>query len=370
MKRVALLGLILLAACTPEEEPCPEGAFLSVALVHPDSLHDINALGNVNPTGHTFPTDHMYFHVIRDAQDRPIPLNLHCPGDMKLVYARAVEHVNAGHLDFALDLEACGDMRLVLGHVAELDENLFAGFMNFDSWNFAEEYSTGGETFRVHYIEPNWDVPAGTRLGRVGVEDFQFGFDVGFYDWTRSSPTTANSSRWGDYGYLKAFSILDYYPEGEIKDAFAAKITRETYPGDPYPFGRVMQDVPGTAQGCWFLPGASFPPEDEHLALVVWNAFPSKNVFSIGAGLPSLSSGIYPFAPDRDGMLNAPFADIGADGQTHAWHLGPDWTPSGWIGTILVHMPDEETLWIEGIEGTIENPADWNFTAAKTIFQR
>ena len=57
-------------------------------------------------------------------------------------------------------------------------------------------------------------------------------------------------------------------------------------PGDPHPCGRVMQDVPGTAQGCWFVEGTtSTYPEDPHLALVWSNHDPLECVVSCGTSV-------------------------------------------------------------------------------------
>ncbi|MBC8367205.1 hypothetical protein H8E52_07335 [bacterium] len=371
MKRsVALMALVLLAACAPEDIPCPEGAIFSVAVVHPDSIESIDPLGNINPPGHTFPSDHMGIYLGRDEFDHTYTVNVYCPGDLKLVRARAVEHLVEGITDFAFDFEACPDMVLIIGHVGELDPDVFAGYMDLNTWHFDEEYSTGGETYRVSYIEPDWDIAAGVKVGRAGIYEYQGSLDYGFYDRTRAAPPSANKDRWGDYGYLHAFSPLDYYPDGALKDELAAKVAREEIPNDPHPFGRVMQDVPGTAHGCWFMPGGGFPPEDAHLALVQWNSHPSVNSFSVGNAVPSLFSGIYPIFEEQAGLLNAPFDEITPDGMVYAFHLGPDWTPNGWVGAILLHMPDSTTIWIEGFEGHIEDPEAWIFTRDKTVFKR
>lgn len=367
---VFALGLVLLAACGPKEESCPEGSIFSAAVVHPDSIQSIDPLGNLNPPGHSFPSDHMGIYLAPDEHDVPMLVNVYCPGDLRLGRARAVEHVVEGIIDFAFDLEACEDMVLIIGHVSGLDEDLFAGYTDLDTWHFDEEYSTGGETYRVSSIHPDWEIAAGTRLGWAGGNPGQGGLDYGFYDRTRPPATSAHPARWGDYGYLLAFSPLEYYPEGELRDQLSALVYREYIPGDEYPYGRVMQDVPGTAHGCWFFPGAPFPPEDAHMALVQWNSHPSLESFSVGDSVSSLDHGIYPFPPASSGRLNRHFAQVTPDGLIYGYHVGPDMTPAGWVGTILIQLPDEDTVWIEGIEGTIEDPDDWAFTGAKTVFER
>lgn len=368
---VALIALILLAACAPEDIPCPEGTLFTSYVVHPDSIFSIEALGSTNPPGHTFPSDHMGIYLKYDEFDHPYTVNVYCPGDLRLARVRAVEHLVEGITDFAFDFEACPDIIHIIGHVGALDEYLFAGYMDLGTWDFEEEYETGGETFRVSSIQPDWEVSAGTRIGIAGIYQYQGGLDYGMYDYTRSSATSANPPRWGDYGYLKAFSPLEYYADGTLKDQLAALVTRQTFPGDEHPYGQVMQDEPGTARGCWFFPGGGFPPEDAHLALVEWNTQPDVRTFSVGDQVSSLQPGIYPvYEPQTADLLDRAFETITPDGEVYGFHVGPDWTPGGWTGTILLHMPDASTLWIEGFEETIEDPEEWLFTRDMTVFKR
>ena len=53
------------------------------------------------------------------------------------------------------------------------------------------------------------------------------------------------------------------------------------------------------------------------------------------------------------------------DGNTYAVYLDL------WVDrTILLHMPDDETLWIEAFDGPPGEPAGWSFTSGKAIFVR
>ena len=52
-----------------------------------------------------------------------------------------------------------------------------------------------------------------------------------------------------------------------------------------------LQDLPGTAQGCWFLSGVSDTyPGDPHLALVRSNIYPARAVLLVGNSTPNLDS--------------------------------------------------------------------------------
>jgi len=126
-----------------------------------------------------------------------------------------------------------------------------------------------------------------------------------------------------------------------------------------------MQDVPGTAQGAWFLYGVNDTyPEDPHLALIHWNMHPDQRVLSIGNSIPNIDSGVYGFLPVSDGLLNRDFPDITPNGQIYGLQAG------GFSGVIIVIMPDEETLWIEALQGATTDPTSWAFTENKTVFVR
>ncbi|MCD6359048.1 MAG: hypothetical protein J7L90_03755, partial [Dehalococcoidia bacterium] len=149
-----------------------------------------------------------------------------------------------------------------------------------------------------------------------------------------------------------------------VLDQLLALVNREQVEGVD-PCGSVMQDIPGTAQGCWFLSGNSETyPEDPHLALVHDNVHPSQAVFSVGISVPNLESRTYEFPPQSSGLLNRDFSDITPDGQIYGFQT------EGFSGAIIVKMPDAETLWIEAIEGGGTSPSTWSFTSNKAIFKR
>src|SRR4029077_6669243 len=55
--------------------------------------------------------------------------------------------------------------------------------------------------------------------------------------------------------------------------------------------GTIMQDIPGTVQGDWFFPGANYPPDDPHLALIHHSIAPSSATISCGSSVPGLTGG-------------------------------------------------------------------------------
>lgn len=363
LRLACLLLLVSLAGCSEEKRECPTGALFSVTPAHPDSIRNIDPLGNLNPTGHVFPSDHGGAYI-KNRPDGMAPYNVQffCPGDITVVRLRALEHLHAGITDFAIDYECCEEIFGYLGHISSLNPEVFGSVADYTEWTLDSEYSTGGETFR-HYVRTlNLDVAAGLRLGTVGGNPGQGGFDFGIIDRTAAPVTAARPSRWGTYPYARFF--LDYYEDGPAKDALTALINREDIPGDPYPGGRALQDVPGTAHGCWFLPGAPHPPEDEHLALVQGHIFPSRLAFSVGTSIPSLPPSVWMFEPVDDGRLNRAFEDVTSDGQVYAYHVEyPE-------RTVLLTMPDADTVRIEAVDGHLTDPASWVLSDQAVAFER
>lgn len=129
------------------------------------------------------------------------------------------------------------------------------------------------------------------------------------------------------------------------------------------------QQLPGTAQGCWFRAddgdGAGGPAADPHLALVGVDGPHGAPLVACGPGLPGLDPGAYAFADHQAGFYNRPFGAVTPDGNTYAVYL------DAWVDrTLLLRMPDDDTLWIEVFEGPPGEPALWEFTSGKQVFRR
>lgn len=347
----------------PGGTSCAAGPTLTVSPVDPDFIESIAPLGNLNPPGHTFPTDHMYFYLRRNG-GATLETGLYAPGGMTVTSASAFEHVNAGITDFRITLE-CGAVSLVFSHVTTLAENRFGPTTDLSGWPLVNEYTTGGETYRLYEKPFDLAVLAGDSLGTTGGNPGQWALDVGAYDASRISGVSANPARWQYSQYVHAVCPLEFYAPGPVADTLWARVDRSGLANDPYPCGRVLQDVPGTAQGCWFLEGiADTYPEDNHLALAWQNRRPAVASISAGAMIPTLPSGAYDFTPQTTGTLNRDFSGVAPGGTVYGY------TPPTLAGVVIVTMPDSTHLWIEHLPGATTDPATWNFTGAETRFVR
>ncbi|MFC2038898.1 hypothetical protein ACFLUG_03915, partial [Chloroflexota bacterium] len=329
-------------------------------------------LGNINPPSHTFPTDHIYFYITRDeGADRPHTATLYSPGDMTVTGIVASEHVNAGFADYMVHMEPHPDITFMFYHVSTLSEEIFGDTSSFSTWKLDNEYETGGETYRSWSKALDIEVKAGDIIGTVGGNPGQWAMDIGMYDARRESGTAANPERWARSRYKHAVCPLDFYEEGPVLDKLLSLLTRDEMEGDGTPCGAVLQDIPGTAQGNWFLSGVKATyPEDRHLAMVRSNTHPGRAVFSVGKSVPGLESHNYQFLPRDSGTLNRDFKDVVPGGQIYSFQTDPFERARTYDGIIIVTMPDADTLWIEAIRGAGADSGDLNFSDNKAVFVR
>jgi len=338
----------------------------TVSPIDIDRISEIVTLGNLNPPGHVFPTDHIYFYLARpDPGGAPDIVPLYAPGSLTVTRIRASNHVTAGFTDYSIILRPCEEITVVFGHVSSLSADLFGDITSYDDWRLLNEYATGGETYRLWEKDYDIRVTAGEVLGTTGGNTGIWAWDFGVYDQRHSQENVASPYRWQNSPVLQAVCPLIYYEEGPVLDQLISLVHRDKVEGEKIPCGSVLQDIPGTAQGAWFLLGTNETyPEDPHLALVRSNHHPEQPVFSVGISIPNLQSGTYVYLPESQGLLNRDFRNITPDGRVYGFQI------NRLTGVIIVGMPDIETLWIEVLVDATADSTTWTFTENKTVFKR
>jgi hypothetical protein len=277
----------------------------SISPIDLENIEGIVPLGAMNPPGHIFPTDHIYFYITRtEGADHPHKVPMYSPGDLRITQIRASVHVLAGITDYSLTLESetYPDAVIRFGHVSSLDKNLFGDTSDYDSWKLDSVYSTGGETYKMYSKDCLIEVNAGDIVGSAGGTPRQWALDLGVYDLQHFPENVANMDRWGYSRYLNAVNPLNCYEEGEVRNSLYGLV--EGNLGNTT-YNMILQDVPGTAQGCWFLEGtANTYPEDPHLALVRSNVDQDTCILCVGTSIQSLESNEYEFTPQGTGHIN------------------------------------------------------------------
>jgi len=341
-------------------------AVFTASPIDVSDIHSIVALGNLNPPGHVFPTDHIYFYIRRqEGSDGAERVTLHSPGDLTVTSVNAIEHVKAGIVDYNINFTQGSNLHIRLGHVSSLSEDVFGDTSSFENWEMTSEYSTGGETYRWWSRECDVAVEAGQVIGTAGGNPHQWALDFFMYDLQQAQRNVANPERWSRSMYLHGVDPLSYYEDGPVLEQLLRLVDREMTGDERPPLGSVLQDLPGTAQGCWFLQATTDTyPEDPHLALVHDNRRPRLAVLSTGNSIRGLPAGTYEFLPAESGLLNRDFGDVTPDGKTYGFEV------ERFSGIIIIQMPDNETVWIEALPGVGADSNQWAFSESKTVFIR
>jgi len=338
----------------------------SASPIDVENIASITTLGSLNPPGHTFPTGHIGFYIIKqEGINLAQEVTLYSPGTYIVTRANAIEHLNKGITDYAITFQEPDNFYIRLGHISSLAEDVFGNTTSFQTWEMTEEYSTWNETYRWWTKEYDLKIEAGQVIGTVGGNPGVYALDFLVRDFEQIQLDVANPERWADNQYLHAVDPLNYYEDNDVLEQLIKLVDREMPEGEKPPYGSVLQDITGTAQGCWFLNGVNETyPETPHLALVFHNKRPRSMVLSVGSSVKNLPAALYEFLPQENGSLNREFSDITADNIIYGYDI------ERFDGIILVQMSDSETLWIEVFPEAHSDPSQWNFSTDKTIFKR
>lgn len=343
---------------------------LTVSPLPIDSVTAFVPLGNLNPSGHVFPTDHSYMYLLSDV-GAPAPhiVTFYCPGTLRLIEINAFEHVNASITDYRVRFELQPGVTLEFAHISALETNVFGDVTGFAGFTLLQEYTTGGETYRMWRKPTDTVLSAGAILGTAGGNPGQWALDIGVYDTRVTHATASAAGTWTNSAYIHAVCPLAYYASGDVKDSLYAIVQRDEVPGDNYPCGWIAQDVAGTAQGIWFNPDSPRPyPEDPHLALVWHNREATQQVISMGTSVPALPTGTYMFTPTTSGALHRRFDLIESEGQVYGYYVTDH--NAGQDKTAILKMTGLTTLRFDALEGHISDSSLWIFTDSAVTFSR
>lgn len=336
---------------------CNSPQFLTVPLVPIGNISIISPLGNLNPPPHTFPTDHIYLYM-------SIPAPISAPSAI-VVTSVGLQHRTGGGQpsvdDYDVTFYPCADVRMWLGHVANLFPKFSAKVGALDG-SCNALYQTGGFTYQQCRKAVNITMAAGEAIGMSAAS-----LDVQARD-RRVTLSYVNPTRLsdpiGEFGDKHTACPIDYF------DASLAELLRSKLgpPGQirttPPVCGTVMQDVPNTAAGRWFHPSSPTFPEDPHLALAHDNILPSLGAFSVGTSIPSLPSTVYTFTPASTGRVNRDFQFVTTIGEIECYNVSRN-------QRVLLQLVSASRIRVEGIgPGVCGEPSTWMFGAGAVDFDR
>ena len=375
LKTLKLLILLpLLITCHSDQSTEPNfievgKGFFTVLPLDPDDFNLLVNLGHLSHPGHTFPSAHGGF-VLTDYMERVPVLS---PADMDITQVTEGGATDVDYVEYTLRLSVNDrEFSIMLGHMSALHPDILEAVRAVQQEKDCETYTTGGHTFSLCSTHTRIPVSAGDTLGMAGGNPGQLGLDFGVYDLTADYPWA--TTRFSNTLYKYAVSPLDYFTD-EITSILIPRTGDFFCNGIPTvrtkpPIGGThCYDVPGTAQGIWFLRDAPDNPEDPHIAFIYHNVDPDVPIVSMGTSVPGLTTGPYSYTPVDTGTVNPIFTHVKPDGHDYRFHV--KYLCSGGDNrdaVLLVRMMDDKTLMLE--KQSPDNGPPWEFTGNEVIFER
>ncbi|MCH7493047.1 hypothetical protein IID19_05735 [Patescibacteria group bacterium] len=324
----------------------------TVSPIDLENFESIVPLGNLSPPAHTFPTDHIYFNFKEGVQDIPV----YAPGDVTITEISSTYQswADPPYTDYSINFSLCEGVSAYFIHVQSLTAKLQQAFD--ENKGGCESYETGDRAVTNCRAGVKIEVTAGEILAQTARQG-QHNFDLGVYDFNQEPWAFANPDRWARNrsNYSNTRCPLDYYA-GELKEKLFATLGDGNYGGygigvrtiEPI-CGTVGQDVPGTAQGVWFLKNSAsgmHVGEDQHIALVHDNFDPTKGALSLGIALEDLGipSRVYFFVPEHEGLYNRELSEIQAGSDVYCFNGQGGAGNNFYQIPILIQLVDATTI--------------------------
>ena len=302
---------------------CTTSTFFSASPIDIENIDSIIPLGNLSPSSHTFPTDHIYFNFKDGVQDIPV----YSPGDLTITNISSSYNswADPPYTDYTINFSPCDGVDAYYIHTHSLSEKLQKAF-DENKGDDCNTYETGGRTYTSCWVEININVTAGETIAQTARKG-QGNFDMGIYDMNKEPWIFANTERWKQNrdNYPYTMCPIDYYTT-DLKNILYNKF--EGFDGQPRTIepicGTVGQDIPGTAQGVWFLKGTALDAkegEDKHIALVHSNFDPNQGILSLGISLENIDipSSLYNFTPTHEGNYNRELNEIKPSNEVYCY---------------------------------------------------
>ena len=382
---------------------CDGSVLYSYSPLALENLTAIEPLGHVEGGGHTFPINHVYLDLKLYQNRTAITSAVLSPGNITVwkIY-RNVFYSNQSMsvvlmTDYSISYSPCQNVAGFFYHLSNLSDLLLSNFTAPYSCGIATPGGTstaGQEIYQSCDKYVNIKVNAGERIGTAGGEPPPAGaqgLDWLMEDFRMAPLPFANDSRFDGVGqdYSRYVACpLDYFPTdlhnslygllgGYPINANLGNLTvmKRTTP----PFcGTTAQDVPGTAQGNWFVAGAPMGDdftEYPNLALVHDNINTTLGVFSVGTSMrPSgLGPDAYYFNPSATGLVNTDFEHVTSDGNVYCYQAVEkvfSFTQAPLTPVIILQLISPTHLRIEMIGTNSCGAGPWQFTSNYTDFYR
>lgn len=360
-----------LAAC-PADRSLPLFDALPVAL---EDFIAFRPLGFMSVPIHMFPAKHSAFSMTPIGQTA-IAKPVRSPGKTSVTEIYEATF-SAGNKNYQVFMHPCREVRAYFGHLATISDKLLAEFRKEPP--VCNSFVDGsGTTTTCRRERLNLPLDSGEVFG-AGPD--LAGVDFGTLDFRRSPAAFVNLSAYDGY-YPYYASPLDFFTE-------ALRLTIESKTGSVFgtrmrtvePIGgSYMQDIAGTAQGNWFLPGRYMKNSTDltsFLGLAHDYVDPSQPLMAAGSNIKGMVLGLYSYIPKATGVDNRDFGAIRPDGKIYCLDAFIEGQSVGGLplnkpaGVLMLGLPSETTLMVELIAGNACSALlERNFSANATLYVR
>lgn len=356
----------------PELPACPDGPIFNKIPVDLKEIKAFRPLGFITLPYHMFGAKHSAFTINLPGEKRT-DIPVYFPGDAWVTLITSIEApIQSG---YSLSFYPCSTFKAYFGHLGKISPHLETEFRKSET--ACQELNHDGKNpMKKCYAEVLIPVKSGEL---AGFSDGMAGVDFGAVDYGQPPHDFANPSRY-DFDYLHYVSPVPYFEprtraELEAKTgSYDGTVRRTAEPKG----GTFMQDLKGTAQGNWFLPGKNIfntPDFSPFAALLHDYVDPSQPLFSMGNSVKNLPLGIYSFAVRSEGLVNRDFSAV-TPGRIYCYEKFPSGQTAGKLslaplsGILLLTMPTAAALRIEYRQAASCAGRAWTLGPAATTFER
>lgn len=371
------LAITTTTAPSGEGAPCPSDLKTPLFDSLPIAMDDFLAfrpLGFMSVPIHMFPAKHSAFSMTPLGQTA-VPKPVRAPG--KVIVTEIYEaKASTGGRNYQIFMRPCGEVRAYFGHLVTISDKLLTEFNRAPAQcNSFAEGSVTMTTCRRERL--SIELASGEQFG-TGPDTA--GVDFGVLGFRRTPEKFINLEHYDTY-YPFYTSPLDYFTAGlrtqlesKTGQVFGTRMRVAAPVGGSY-----MLDVPGTAQGNWFLPGKHFRNTTDlsaFLGLARDYVDPNELLMSLGTGVKNATLGLYSYVPTHTGYVNRDYKDIVPDGRVYCIDSFKQGQSTGGVpltkpaGVLLLNMPDYSSLKVEFVNAANCAASAQRFSSAASLFVR
>jgi hypothetical protein len=368
------LAAVGFAQRDPRLPACPEGPLYSVIPMELDEFLAFRPLGFVGLPSNAFPVKHSSFSIALPGTATPERAVVF-PGDLWVTEIWSYRSANYG--GYQVYFQPCAEVRGYFFHLKDIAQSLKTLFdaAPQSCQDFADP---SGNIVKCRALV-SVRVAAGDPMGISGDGA---GVDFGMADF-RVEPRGLVNLEHYPYDYPYYVSPIAYYP-AEVRERFSSKLASwdgSTFRTAEPRVGEYRPDIPGTAQGLWFVPGRDMRTNSSdmtpNLALVNDYIDSDQPTLMLGTSLKGVKLSLYTYTPSAVGQVNRRARDIRPDGGIYCIEGFPSGRTSGRMpterldGVLLLTLPTETTLRAEVQFGrTCDGARPWSFTENAVLYER